>query len=204
LRLGATSVGARGWLTADGELVLARADTIGSLRRRRISLLPRAQLPESVPSLDELLERSGPQVPIALSVADEHAFDVALAVARSADAVGRLWMRHDDVDLLGTWRHRAEDIGLVNTVRRPSLKEGAERRAATLRTLGIDALEARHNEWSGGLVALMHRFGRRGRATDANYPEIIGQLLRMGVDSIAGDHPERLADAVLLRSDAPQ
>jgi hypothetical protein len=133
-------------------------------------------------------------VPIALSVADEAAFDAAVAAARSHSAGGRLWLRHDDAETLGRWRQKVDDVRLVNTVRIPALKEGAERRAATLRSLGIDALEARHNEWSGGLVALMHRFGRLARSTDANYPEIIRQAFRMGLDSIGGDHPERLAD----------
>lgn len=195
LRLGATSLGARGWLTKDGELALAKDDTIGMLRRRRISSMTRSDLPESVPTLDQLFDAIGPDVTLAVSLVDDRAFDTALSTARAHGAADRLWIRHDDPDVLGAWREKSDDLHLVNTVRISMLKEGAERRAATLRTLGVDALEARHNEWSGGLVALLHRFRRHARATDANYPEVLAQLFRMGLDSIGGDHPDRLADA---------
>jgi hypothetical protein len=197
LKLGATSLGARGWLTKDGKLALAKDDSIGLLKRRRISATNAPDLPESVPTLDQLLDAIGPDVTVAVSVVDDPAFETALATAGAHGAVDRLWIRHDDPDVLGAWRTRSDDLHLVNTVRIPSLKEGAERRAATLRTLGVDALEARHSEWSGGLVALMHRFRRHARATDANYPEVLAQLFRMGLDSIGGDHPDRLADAAM-------
>lgn len=196
LRLGATSLGAKAWLTSDRQLVLAKDPTVGMLRRRRISSLTRAELPESMATLDELLELSGPVVPLAISVADDDAFEAARASASAQQAEARLWIRHEDPEVLGRWRESSSEVRLVNTVRIPMLKDGPERRAATLRSLGVDALEARHNDWSGGLVALVHRFGRSARATDANYPEVIAQLLRIGLDSVGGDHPDRLADAV--------
>jgi glycerophosphoryl diester phosphodiesterase len=194
LRLGATSLGAKGWLTRDGHLVLAKEDAIGSLRRRRVASMARADLPEWVPTFDDLLAACGPDVPVALSVADDAAFEAAVAIARNQGGAGQLWIRHDDPDVLGAWRTRYDDVRLVNTVRIPALKDSVERRAATLRSLGIDALEARYSEWSGGHVALLHRFGRYARATDANHDEIIRQLMRKGLDSIGGDHPDRLVD----------
>jgi glycerophosphoryl diester phosphodiesterase len=197
LRLGATSLGAKGWLTKDGELALAKDDTVGMLRRRRISSIVRSDLPEVVPTLDQLLDAIAPDVILAVSLVDDEAFDAALGTARAHGATDRLWIRHDDPEVLGAWRQRSDDVHLVNTVRIPALKDGAERRAATLRSLGVEGLEARHTEWSGGLVALMHRFRRHARATDANYPEVLAQLFRMGLDSIGGDHPDRLADAAM-------
>lgn len=201
LRLGATSLGAQGWLTVDGHLGLAPNDSVGRMGRRRISTLSRDQLPETVTTLDELFEISGPDTPVVVSVADDGAASVALAVGADHGAVHRLWLRHDDPEVLSRWRARSAEVRLINTVRIPQLKDGAERRAATLRSLGIDALEARHSEWSGGLVALMHRFRRFARATDANHLPVIGELLRMGLDSIGGDHPDRLADAAQGRTD---
>ena len=89
LRLGATSLGARAFLTADGELVLAKDDSIGLLRRKRISSMARAELPDPIASLDELFDAAVPEIPLAVSVADDVAFEIALAIARAQGGVDR-------------------------------------------------------------------------------------------------------------------
>ena len=65
------------------------------------------------------------------------------------------------------WRGRNDEVRLVDSTRLGRIKEGAERRAATLAAKGIDAVNMHHLDWTGGLTTLFHRFGVLGFAWDA-------------------------------------
>ena len=75
-------------------------------------------------------------------------------------------------------------------------KSGGRSAQATefLRDLGVDAVNLHHGEWSAGLVALFHRFGRRCLGWDAQHIRIVTALLRAGIDGIFSDHVDRLVD----------
>ena len=126
---------------------------------------------------------------------DVAAFDAILAVARNAHAADRLWLCHPDVETLSVWRESASDVRLVNSSRIAAMKDGPERRAAVLRDAGIDAVNLHHGEWSAGLVALFHRFGRQCFGWDAQHVRVVTALLQAGVDGVFSDHVDRLVDA---------
>ncbi len=112
----------------------------------------------------------------------------------------RLWLCHGNWELLARWRQDTDFAGvrLVNSTRTKHLRQGAERRAAQLAEAGIDAVNLHYTDWSGGMTALFHRFGRHAFAWDAQHERIIRDLRKMGIDGIYSDHVDRLVDALGL------
>jgi glycerophosphoryl diester phosphodiesterase len=199
LRLGATGLESDVWLTADGEAVLDHDGVVGGrLRRRKISTATRAELPEHVPTLEELYAECGTDLELSLDVKDPAAFDRVVAVARAAgdDAVRRLWLCHPDWQVVRGWRAAADDVRLVDSTRLGRIKEGAERRAANLAKAGIDAVNMHRLDWTGGLVTLFHRFEVLAFGWDAQLPRVLAELVDMGIDGVYSDHVDRMVDAV--------
>ncbi len=196
IKLGATGLESDVWITADGVPVLDHDGAFGPrLRRRSISSLRHRDLPEHVPSLTEFYELLGPHHPFSLDVKDPAAFGPVVAIARDAGAEEQLWLCHPDIDQLIEWRH-STDARLVNSTRLSKIGEGAERRAFRQRDTGIDAVNMRHGDWSGGLIALFHRYERLALGWDAQHPRQIANLLDAGIDGVFGDHADRLSAAM--------
>jgi glycerophosphoryl diester phosphodiesterase len=198
VRLGATGLESDVWLTADGEAVLEHDGAVRiGLRKRAIADLKRAQLPDHIPSLAELYEAVGTDLPLSLDVKDAAAFDATVATARAAGgaAEGNLWLCHHDVAQVIAWRPAAPEIQLVDSTHLRRIPEGIEQRAAALSEAGIDALNLHHSEWSGGRAALVHRFGVHCFGWDAQHPRILDELLDMGMDAVYSDHVDRMVDA---------
>ena len=200
LRLGATGLESDVWLTTDGEAVLDHDGVAGGrLRRRRISSCRRAELPPHIPTLADLYETCGTHVDISLDVKDPAAFDRVVDVARAAgdDALSRLWLCHPRWEQAVEWRSRNGEVRLVDSTRLSRIKEGPERRAATLASKGIDAINLHHLEWTGGLTTLFHRFGVLAFGWDAQSPRVLAELLDAGIDGVYSDHVDRMVDALL-------
>lgn len=197
LRMGATGLESDVWRTSDGVAVLDHDGTarIG-LRNRRIGDVPRAALPAHIPTLAELYEACGTDYELSLDVKDDAAAPIALAVARDADAEGRLWVCHHRLDVLADWRPLSATAHLVDSTRLRRIKEGAERRAATHAELGIDAVNMHASDWSAGLVALWHRFDRLAFGWDAQQPRVLAALLGIGIDAVYSDHVDRMVEAL--------
>jgi glycerophosphoryl diester phosphodiesterase len=202
LRLGATGLESDVWLTSDGEAVLDHDGMFGSLlrmrRRTRIAEVARADLPSHIPTLAELYAECGSDFELSLDVKDPAAAARVIEVARACGdvAVGRLWLCHDDHDLMSTWRALDGRVRLVDSTRLARIKEGPERRAATLATLGIDAVNMHHADWTGGLTTLFHRFDRYAFGWDAQYAHVIDELVDMGIDGVFSDHTDVLMDSI--------
>lgn len=199
LRLGATGVESDVWITADGQAVLDHDGVVGSrLRRRRIADVDRSALPAHVPTLDELYADCGTGMQLSLDVKDPAAFDRVIAVARAAGegALERLWLCHPDWKLVATWRVACADVRLVDSTRVGRIREGVERRAATLADKGIDALNLHRLDWTGGMTTLVHRFGVRAFGWDAQIERVLGELVDMGIDGLYSDHVDRMVDVV--------
>lgn len=200
LRLGATGLESDVWLTADGQAVLDHDGVVGSLlrgrRRKAISSLNRADLPGHIPSLAELYEHCGTDFELSLDIKDPAAAQATIDSARQAGAADKLWLCHPDVELVGEWRQLGDDFKLVNSCRLDRIREGPERRAATLAELGIEAMNMHFTDWSGGLVTLFHRFERLAWGWDAQHERMVDELLRMGIDAVFSDHVDRLMDRI--------
>jgi glycerophosphoryl diester phosphodiesterase len=199
VRLGATGLESDAWRTADGIVVLDHDGVVRrGLRRRSIAEVPRAELPAHVPTLEDLYATVGTELELSLDVKDPDAFDGIVAVARAAGgaALERLWLCHHDWRLVASWRRRCDGARLVDSTFLGHMSEGPEQRVAALADAGIDALNLHHSEWSGGLAAMVHRFGVHCFGWDAQHDRILDELLDAGLDGVYSDHVDRLVDAL--------
>jgi glycerophosphoryl diester phosphodiesterase len=197
LKLGATGLESDVWITADGVAVLDHDGLVKRTmgRNRPISEFPRSALPGHIPSLSELIERCGSDYHLSLDLKDADSGQVVIdTVAEVApDMLQRLWL------CAPTWESllplRGQGVKLVDSTRLARMKEGPERRAATLRDKGIDAVNLHHSDWTGGTVALFHRFDRVAFGWDMQEPHILHAALRMGLDGIYSDWIDRMVEA---------
>jgi glycerophosphoryl diester phosphodiesterase len=198
LKLGCTGLESDVWLTADGIPVLAHDPTLRlGLRRRSIGELRRQDLPPPLVSVEELYEALGDGFELSLDVKDAGAAEAVVALANARDgAAARLWLCHPDWRQLAEWRELSGEVHLVDSTRLRRVREGPERRAATLARAGVDAINLHHTDWTGGLTTLFHRFDRYAFAWDCQHPRIISTVLAMGVDAIYSDHVDRMVDAL--------
>jgi glycerophosphoryl diester phosphodiesterase len=199
LRLGSTGLESDVWITADGQAVLDHDGLAGGrLRKQPIRRLAAADLPPHIPRLADLYAELGDDFELSLDIKDPAAVPEVIAVARGAGASAeeRLWLCHGDWNLVASWRDLSPAVKLVDSTRLRHLKEGPERRAANLAAAGIDAVNLHHSDWSGGLVALVHRFGLDALGWDAQFPRTITALLDAGIDGVFSDHVDVLMSAI--------
>lgn len=204
LKLGATGLESDVWVTADGVPVLDHDGVVGGvLRRRSMGSVPRSALPAHVPSLGELYSECGTGFDLSLDLKDAAAVSAVLAAARSAggvDAVRRLWLCHPDWEVVASWRELDPDVRLVDSTRLRKIREGPERRAASLAAAGIDAINMHASDWTGGLTTLFHRFELFAFGWDAQFPRVLASLLHMGMDAVYSDHTDVMMEAIAAAS----
>jgi len=196
LRLGANGLESDVWLTADGVPVL---DHDGVLRRRvgrsrPIGTVDRVDLPAHVPTLADLVVRCGSDYHLSLDLKDAESGRAVIEVVGqlAPDLLPRLWLCAPD------WRTlldlRGSGVKLVDSTRFAKLKEGPERRAASLSADGVDAINMHHSDWNGGLVALFHRFRLVTFGWDMQQPWVLENGLRMGLDGVYSDWVDRMVE----------
>lgn len=203
LRLGATGIESDVWLSKDKVPILDHDGVVGNrLRRRHIRDLTRAELPDHMPTLEELYGTCGTSMQLSLDIkdADAAAPVVAVSAAAGEGAPERLWLCHPEHELVTEWRHsfanRDTGVKLVDSTRLRRIKEGPERRAAKLAKAGIDAVNLHHSDWTGGLTTLFHRFGVLAFGWDAQLPRVLNELFALGIDGVYSDHVDRMVDAL--------
>ena len=197
LRLGATGLESDVWLTSDGVPVLDHDGVVKRVlgRGTPIAATPRADLPEHIPALADLIDRCGTEYHLSLDLKCPGSGQAVIDVAAALDPemLPRLWLCSP------TWETllplRGQGARLVDSTRLSKIKEGPERRAATLAKEGIDAVNMHHTDWSGGLVALFHRFERIAFGWDMQDEYVLRPALRMGLDGVYSDYPDRMMDA---------
>ncbi|MEP7048661.1 MAG: glycerophosphodiester phosphodiesterase [Ilumatobacteraceae bacterium] len=196
LKLGATGLESDVWITADGTPVL---DHDGVVRRslgrtRPIADFNRSDLPGHVPSLAELIDRCGSGYHLSLDLKDaasgQRVIDVVAECA--PEMLERVWLCGPQWEALLPLR--GQGARLVESTRLSRLKEGPERRAATLREHGIDAINMHHTDWTGGMVTLFHRFDRVTFGWDMQEPHILQSAFRMGLDGVYSDWVDRMME----------
>ena len=204
LKLGATGLESDAWVTADGELVLDHDGVVSArLRKRPIAEMNRAQLPDHIPTLAELYEHCGDCFALSLDLKAPESGQVAIDVTATLapDLLDRLWLCSP------IWQSllplRGQGARLVDSTRLSRIKEGPERRAATLASEGIDAVNLHHSDWNGGLVALFHRFERVAFGWDMQFEEVLRPALRMGLDGVFSDFVDRMMDAYRAEVGSP-
>lgn len=200
LRLGATGLESDVWVTSDGVAVLDHDGVVRNGRRKRpINEMTRDQVPPSIPSLSDLLvAHSQSEFSLSLDLKGDGTGPVVIETIRQVAPalLARVWLCHPNRELLSSLRELDPSVRLVNSTRLVAMKEGPERRAATLREYQIDAVNLHYSEWTGGLVALFHRFDRYCLAWDLQQDYLLARVLRMGVDGVFSDWVDRMMEAV--------
>lgn len=197
LRLGANGLETDAWLCSDGVVVL---DHDGIVRRRGrkvpFSSIGSQSRPDHVPTLDELFVHCGTSYHLSIDVKDPVAFTTVVECAqRHGFDPDRLWLCHDEFEVVETWAGLDLPARLVDSSRLQRIKEGPERRIARLAEIGISALNMHQKDWTGGLAALAHRFGVHAFGWDAQYEHRLSEMFRMGLDAVYSDHVDRLVAA---------
>ena len=205
LRLGATGLESDVWVTADGVPVLDHDGEVrlGRWRKRPIAVLDRAELPDHIPSLVEMIDHCGSDYEISLDLKDEESGPVVIDTLRHhfPDMVAKTWLCHHHLPKLVELRPRHDDIKLVDSTRLSRLSNGPERHAATLAEHGIDAVNLRGTDWNGGLTTLYHRFERVAFGWDLQHGYQLETAIRMGLDGVYSDYVDRMRD-VATQQDA--
>ena len=198
IRLGATGIESDVWVTADGVPVLDHDGVVGRRLSRRtpISQLNSADLPDHIPTLAEYYGAIDPAVPLSLDVCDPAGFTAVVDVAKRFGALETLWCCSSDLDDLVSWRTAQPTARLVHSVRPKMIETSAERHAATLADATIDAVNMRHDDWTGGLTTLYHRFEVLAFAWDAQYERTLDEVFRIGVDAVYSDYVDRLVESM--------
>lgn len=196
LRLGADGVQSDARLTADGVVTLCAEPTVGGrFRRRQISELNSAELPEGVSTLADLVQDIGPDSELVLSVANASTVTAVLGtLGDSGFDLGRLWLVSGDLELLEAHRKSSDGVRIVHSVRLAALNRGLEAHAATLRRLGIDGIWVPFDELTAGHVALLHRFTRLVLAHGPQHVRQMEEVLGMGIDALGSGQVERMVD----------
>jgi glycerophosphoryl diester phosphodiesterase len=196
LKLGANGLESDVWITADGVPVLDHDGVVKKSlgRTRPIGEMRRSALPGHIPSLAELIDRCGSDYDLSLDLKDAASGQIVIdVVAESAPSMlERVWLCASQWESLLPLR--GQGAKMVDSTRLSKMKEGPERRAATMRDQGIDAVNLHHSDWNGGMVALFHRFDRVSFGWDMQEPHILQAALRMGLDGIYSDWVDRMVE----------
>jgi glycerophosphoryl diester phosphodiesterase len=197
LEQGASGLETDAWLSADGEVVLTHDAVVRrGIRRRKVADATASDLAAfDVPRFADVYAELGSDFEFSVDIKEWAAAKPLIDVARSAGAPERVWLCHPDVELLRSLRVN-EDVKLVHSERRRAITTPLERHAADLADAGIDAMNMHHTDWSGGLVSLFHRFGRRAFAWDTQEARHIRAALAIGIDALYCDRPDRLVSVV--------
>ncbi len=205
LEMGASGLESDVWLTRDGVPVLVHDGELGRrMRRRRIAELRRDELPHHIPTIDDLVHACGTDYQLSLDLKAAHSGQPVIdaVAANSKELLDRTWLCHPDLATLAALRPANPRVKLVHSTRLARLSDGAERHAARLADAGVDCINLRRDDWSGGLVTLFHRFERAAFAWDLQFEHELSAALRMGCDGIYSDWVDRMVAA--YRAEAAQ
>ena len=194
LRLGATGLESDVWITKDGIPVLDHDGVVqGRIMKRPISQYLREDLPQHIPTLEDLLLLAPHGTPISLDIKDDESFDAVIADVRKmyGEQAPFVYLCHPNLDVLAEHRSRSLGISLVSSVRLSRLKNGPEMHAARMREIGIEVMNMHHRDWNGGLVALFQRFELRCFAWDCQFVRNIQDMAKIGINGIFSDWPDR-------------
>ena len=200
LRLGASGLESDVWMTADGVAVLDHDGVVKKgLRKRPIAEFDRAELPEHIPTLHELLQSCGTGFSLSLDLKDPESAAAIIAVISAVDTslLERTWLCEASLNRVIELRELFGDtpIRLLQTTRLERIKGTLERRAEYLARHQIDGINLHRTDWSGGLVALFHRFGLHTFGWDMQLEHELSDGFRMGLDAVYSDQVDVMSDA---------
>ena len=181
-------------ITKCGHVVLHHDRHFGRFfKRKTINRCELASLPSTIPSLQSFYSKIHGDYDFSIDIKDEKAVKKVIEVSQEFSfPLKKLWLCHPSVEKVALWRNLNSTVRLVNSTTLEHVKEGPERRIATLSEVGVDAFNMHFSEWNEALVSLCHRFKIRSFAWDAQEERQIKWLLSIGIDGIFSDHVERM------------
>jgi glycerophosphoryl diester phosphodiesterase len=183
-------------MSRDGIAVLDHDGVVkGRLRSKPISSFNRSELPDWIPSLSDLYQSCGADIHLSLDIKDVNSMDAVVRTMTESGNPEKTWLCHPDLAFLEQWVERVAGANLVHSTRLSAMLKGPERHAAHLRDVGISTVNMPFPDWNGGLVTLFHRFDILCFGWNLQYPEVLTTGLRMGLDGIFSDWPDRASDA---------
>jgi glycerophosphoryl diester phosphodiesterase len=197
LEMGAAGLESDVWLSRDGIPVLEHDGVLGRVRKRRVADIDRAELPASIPSLDDLIVACGTDFHLSLDLKAPQSGQPVIDViaARSPDLLRRTWLCHPDLATLAALRPANPSVRLIHSTRLNRLVDGPERHAARLAEARIDGINMRRDDWNGGLVSLFHRFELTAFAWNVQFDHELRDAMRMGIDAVYSDFVDRMMAA---------
>jgi glycerophosphoryl diester phosphodiesterase len=162
-----------------------------------------------IPSLANLYEAVGTDVPLSLDLNDVRVDATATAVIEAARAAGgdaavrRLHLCLGDLGQLEALAARYPGVTWVHSADPSSLGVGVGAHAARLAGAGIGVLNMKWPGWGGAAAAraavdAVHGAGLRAFAWDTQRAAIAARLLRAGIDGVYADDPRQLVRAAQM------
>ncbi len=197
LRLGASGIESDVWMTSDAVAVLDHDGVVGRRPRRRpITEVHSSELPAHIPTLRTLYELIGSTVDFSIDVKDPAAAAEVIACARDVGAESRLWLCHPSRDILCAWRSLSPEVHLVESIQASKFEGSPELHIARSAEMGVDVLNLHHSEWTGGLIAMVHRFELLAFGWDAQFERVLDGLLDAGIDGVYSDHVDVMMNSL--------
>lgn len=194
---GATGIAVSAACTSDGVVVVTSMTPKPWRHRRAISRSSLEQLSGRVVPFERLTAALWPASELLVEVNDPAVLDAIFEIPAARALDSRLWVASPDMEQLAERRALAGASRLLVKSRVDQLVGGPERAASNMRDRRLDGLYAPRADWTGGLTTLLHRFGRLAVSQSAPHQRMITAVLRMGVDAVASEYPDRLAAAAI-------
>ena len=118
--------------------------------------------------------------------------DFLLAAIGDAGGACPIWIRSRSLPVLDRVAERRAAVTTIHMSGIGRMDEGPERHLANLRERNIAGLSMAHGDWTGGLVALAHRFERLAVAQPVDLARKVIDFVEMGVDSVSAANSELL------------
>lgn len=189
VRLGATGLETDVWLSLDGLVIIDHDGVIRSgVRKRPIRRFHSSELPSQLPTFESLLNQTPALIDISVDVKDRDAFqNLAMLVRHIEREPKSVWVCHPDLEVLRSWVEEDSRFSFVHSTRLRVIQEFPEKHARGLRELNIRVCNMHWRDWSGGLVALFHRFEIACFAWGLTHETEIREMLRIGIDGLYAD-----------------
>ena len=150
-----------------------------------------------IPSLDDLYRTLGHDYELSLDLKVVRAAGPAIEVARRWEAIGRLWLVHDDLLVLDRVRAMDDDVRLVHENRLADLRRIGVDPEAHLQTLAehhVQAANTHWRSWTPELLAAARSAGVLAFGSLVGHPGQMARVLAVGLDGIYVDHVEAILD----------
>ena len=166
-------------------------------RRRRIADSTAAELAElSVPRIADVYEQLGTAFECSVDVKSPDAARRARRgrppLRRARAAVG---VQPGSRRAAAVARRAGGQAGALGPARTRSRCRSSATRTSS-GSIGIDAMNMHHSEWTAGLVSLFHRFDVLAFAWDTQEVRQLRAVLRMQIDAVYCDRPDRMVATV--------